>query len=118
MAGIRSLEFVEASLDEIISSYTGLWGVMIYRLTHELQVRGVPRTRPRQSLRYPDSAGVRLTALADVCERVQGESHLSLAVGESHGEACCPGGQRANRRVRSGRAVQSGACQDPVSHIE
>jgi serine O-acetyltransferase len=30
------------SLDEIIFSYPGLWGVMIYRLAHELHVRGVP----------------------------------------------------------------------------
>jgi len=30
------------SLDEIIFSYPGLWGVMIYRVAHELHVRGVP----------------------------------------------------------------------------
>jgi serine O-acetyltransferase len=30
------------SLDEIIFSYPGLWGVMIYRLAHELHIREVP----------------------------------------------------------------------------
>ena len=30
------------SVDEIIFSYPGLWGVMIYRLAHELHIRGVP----------------------------------------------------------------------------
>jgi serine O-acetyltransferase len=30
------------SVDEVIFSYPGLWGVLIYRLAHELHVRGVP----------------------------------------------------------------------------
>ena len=30
------------SVDEIIFSYPGLWGVTIYRLAHELHIRGVP----------------------------------------------------------------------------
>ena len=30
------------SVDEIIFSYPGLWGVMTYRLAHELHIRGVP----------------------------------------------------------------------------
>jgi len=30
------------SVDEIIFSYPGLWGVMIYRLAHELHIRDVP----------------------------------------------------------------------------
>jgi serine O-acetyltransferase len=30
------------SMDEIIFSYPGLWGVMIYRLAHELHIRNVP----------------------------------------------------------------------------
>jgi serine O-acetyltransferase len=30
------------SVDEIIFSYPGLWGVMIYRLAHELHIRNVP----------------------------------------------------------------------------
>ena len=42
------------SLDEIIFSYPGLWGVTVYRLAHELHILGVPLI-PRMMSEYAHS---------------------------------------------------------------
>ncbi len=71
------------SVDEIIFSYPGLWGVMIYRLAHELHVIGVPLI-PRIMTEYAHSrTGIDIHPGATVGESFFIDHGTGVVIGET-----------------------------------